>query len=74
MVQSSPQDAIHMLDQSEIPFVQGILLGLVAMVERHFLAVINESGMKESELSLQHGFVGNIFAKWWCQGTHDVGR
>lgn len=73
MIQPSPQDAIHMLDQSEITLVQGILLSLVAVVKRHFLTVINESGMKESELSFQHGFIGDVFAKRWCQGTHDVG-
>lgn len=62
-----------MLDQSEVPLVQGILLSFVTVVECHFFAVINESGMKESELSFQHGFVSDIFAKRWCQGTHDIG-
>ena len=55
-----------MLDQSEVPLVQSILLSLVAVVERHFLTVINESSVKEPELPFQHGLVGDILAKRWC--------
>lgn len=74
MVQPSSQNAIHMFDQCEITLVQGILLGLMAIIERHLLTVINESCMKESELSFQHGLVGNVFAKRWSQCAHEVGR
>jgi hypothetical protein len=42
MVKAPSQNAVHVLDQREITLIEGILLGLMAMVKGDFFAVINK--------------------------------
>jgi len=40
MVEAPAQNVVDMLDQREVALVEGVLLGLVAGIERHLLGVV----------------------------------
>jgi hypothetical protein len=46
----------------------------VPTIQRHLLAIVDQPRMLEPEFALQSRFIGNVFAKWWCEGAHDVCR
>lgn len=72
MVESPPQYPINMLDQRKISLIQGILLRLVPIIQRHLLTIINQPTMLEPKLALQPRFIRHIFPERRSQGAHDV--
>ncbi|KAJ6441863.1 Hsp70 family chaperone [Purpureocillium lavendulum] len=74
MVKALSEDVVDVLDESEIALVKGIFLSLVASVERHLLAVVDQARVLESELALEARFIGDIFAERRSQDAQDVCR
>ena len=73
MVEAAAQDVVDVLDEGEVALVEGVLFGVVAVVQRNFLGVVDEAGVLETEFALEAGFVGDVFAKRGREHAHDVG-
>ena len=66
MIQPPPQYPIDMLDQRKVPLIQRIFLGLVPIIKRNLLAIINQSRMLKPKLALKSCFFCHIFPKGRC--------
>lgn len=74
MVKSSPQYAVHVLDQGEISLVQRIFFCLVPVIQRDLFTVVYQPRVLEAELALEARLISDIFAERWGQCTHNISR